>query len=512
MELKEMGKTQYGLNAKVVDAVYVSQPGGKNEDNPWITALPPDVGYDMASFTTPYTGKVSGPETSVEIRKREVREIMDQRFPLTFQPDLLAAVRTIMERSYSIRWRNARRDINGNMREVSIVDGDGELMTLLCGITGSGKTTSIGSLIGQFPQVITHHMENGSKDLQIPFLYAVMRNKNSDMSALLMGLADYGDMILNLNGMFASQIKRANKLDDKIRAMINIIQRYHVGTIIIDEIQNMDFFSKKVGSIQALIPLLSETKVGVLFCGTLAAYNAIYSDPEGYIARRAGEIIHASDYCSRKAKFKLLVREVFKTQWFPTHVEPDDSIVDALFHVTGGTVGRLMQLYRSLNLKSLKNESLKPYIKDWKPFVLDEKAIYDVDVDTMPGMAEKLDDLKIEDPLNDADGNYESDYSTESHLASSRGKQMSPMMERKRRKVLSIVREDFNDNPKYNPETIEKHVDKAFRLSKANIMSIDDLVDRVEYYITAGKTEVRQHQTISPIASKATKSVIAKHA
>ena len=506
MGLITTDRNQYGLDAGVVDAIHVRQADGRNEDNPWITALPPDTGYDMAAFSTPYAGKVSGPEAPVTVREKEVRDIMDERFPLVFQPDLLAMMRAILERSYAIRWKHALKDADGRIREVPIVGGDGELSALLCGITGCGKSTSIASILRQFPQVIRHKRENGDEDIQIPFLYAIMRNRNSDMTGFLEGLAEYADTVLHSNGRLRRSVSHG-KLDDRVRAMESIIRQYHVGMLITDEVQNMDFFSRKKGSIQALVPLLGETKVGALFVGTPAAYEAIYSDPDGYIARRIGETIHASGYCSDKTKFRLLVKDLFRAQWFPTHVEPDDSIVDALYAVTGGTVGRLMTLYRRLNLDSLKNEKLKPFKPDWKPFELNARTIYSTDVSSMPGMADKLESLNLNNPLNTDDGNFETGEAPESHLVSSRAGTLSPLMKRRRDKVLEIVMTDFEGDKRFNPQTIEKHVDKVFRLSKVNLMTIEDLVERAEFYITGGKTDRRQYQSHNPLAAKATQSV-----
>ena len=507
---------QYGLDAGMVDGRFVYQDYEPFRGNRWIEVLPPFTEYNPDEVTVPYDGKPSGPEVAYSIRRDEVYGIGKEMFPITFERQLFSAVDAAMRRSYEIRWNNAIRDGSGKMRERYVVSGDGELGLFMKGTTGCGKTEAIGKLIKRYPRAIKYTDEEYGEDMLVPIAYCTLRNKNSDMSALLRNIAEYIDECVGTPGLYAGKVDKAGKLDKRVVLVQKLIREFHVGVLIIDEVQNLDFTSRKAGSIESFLPLLNETNVGLLFCGTNEAYNKVYANPEGYLARRFGEVINASEYCSNtnKREFRFLVENIFQAQWFPVHVRPNQAMVDALFYLTGGTIGRLKTLYRRMNLKIIEDQEMcRLKGTKYEPPVIDAEFIYNLDGKTMPGMAEILNEQRDSDPLNPDGGNSETvGYAPESHLQSSQDVPVPSDLREKRAIVLYLVTEKINEpdgKMKYNPGTIERNVDKALNLPKARTMTIPELVDKVVMYVTNGKTDIRQRQNINPLAAKATDSVVA---
>lgn len=517
MEYIETTVNQYGLDARMVDGQFVYQKYKPFQGNRWIEVLPPFTEYNPDEVTVPYDGRPSGPEVAYFIRRDEVYGIGKEIFPITFERQLFSAVDAVMRRSYEIRWNNAILDGSGKMRERYVVSGDGELGLFMKGTTGCGKTEAIGKLIKRYPRAIKYTDEEYGEDILLPIAYGSLRNKNSDMSALLRNIAEYIDECVGTPGLYAGKIDKARKLDKRIVIVQNLIREFHVGVLIIDEVQNMDFSSRKSGSIESFLPLLNETNVSLLFCGTNEAYNKVYANPEGYLARRFGEVINASEYCSNtnKKEFRFLVENLFQVQWFPVHVKPTQEMVDALFYLTGGTIGRLKTIYRSMNLKIIEDqERCRLKGTKYEPPIIDAKFIYNIDGKTMPGMAEILNIQRDSDPLNPYNGNSESiGYAQESHLQSFHEIPVPDNLREKYTIVLYLATEKLKEpdgKMKYNPGTIERNVSKALNLPKARTMTIPDLVDKVVMYVTNGKTDVRHRQNVNPLASKATASVEAR--
>lgn len=514
MEYIDSVTNQYGLNADTVDALYVRQKYAPYCGNRWIEMLPPFTSYDPEELTVPYEGKPSGPGTDFATRRAEIYGIGKELFPITFERRLFTLVDAVMRRSYEIRWNNAYRDAYSKMSERFVVCGDGELGVFMKGPTGCGKTEAIGKLIKRYPKVIRYSDENYGDEKLVPIAFCQVRNGNSDMSALCRNIAEYIDRCIGTPGLYAGKIDSARKLDKRIVIIQNLIREFHIGLLIVDEVQNMDFSSRKAGSVESFLPLLNDTNVGLLFCGTDAAYGKIYDNPDGYLARRFGEVVNAAEYCSNKKEFSFLVENLFEAQWFPTRVTPDRDIVDALFECTGGTIGRLKTLYRAMNMKVLEEEETSMYQgKDFVAPAIDGDFIRKVDEKTMPRMAEILNRQRDNDPMKSEQGNSQNKgLKPESHLRNTNGLPVPDSINEKRAIVLYLATAKINGEngiPKYNPGTIERKVEEAFRLPQAETMEIPALVDKVVKYVTNRTSDARQQQSINPLASKKTDSVVA---
>ncbi len=94
---------------------------------------------------------------------------------------------------------------------------------------------------------------------------------NSNFSALYSGIGKATDFALNTD-IYQKQIDRIKTLAGKMNKVIELIELFAIGTIILDEIQLIDFKTTKESSFEALMVITNETKMAFCAVGTTEAY------------------------------------------------------------------------------------------------------------------------------------------------------------------------------------------------------------------------------------------------
>lgn len=101
--------------------------------------------------------------------------------------------------------------------------------------------------------------------------------------------------------------------------------------------------------------------LGLACVQTVYRWTAGISVPTVDTARRIGCIIQGSLYCSSKDYFRVLVKSIFRYQWFDEPVEVTKDIIDTLYEVTHGIVNQLVNIYSSMCFDYLDKKK-KPVI------------------------------------------------------------------------------------------------------------------------------------------------------
>ena len=133
----------------------------------------------------------------------------------------------------------------------------------LLGVSGTGKTTAIDQILGNYPQVVIHHI-NGEKVIQILYLKVTTVEK-SNFSALYSNIGKSIDKALgNGNKAYQHMIEKKKTLGEKSQKICELIEKLNIGLIILDEIQNMKMDSISENSIQAFLRMSNDTGVSEL--------------------------------------------------------------------------------------------------------------------------------------------------------------------------------------------------------------------------------------------------------
>lgn len=226
----------------------------------------------------------------------------------------------------------------------------------LLGYAGCGKSSMLGAVLSHYPQVIWHEDEIST----FPQITYIMTNANSssrsDFHAVLNDITRQVDICLGFDdGKYYNQASKLKNYDQKIGFIKQLITRYNVGIIIIDEIQALDFRKNNQETYSKLLQISNETKTGFILAGTESAYEKMFT--ELHMHRRFPPII-ASSYTGNVTFVNLFLRDLFRYQWFKEEIkipplgEIDpvwEEIVAAFFECTAGIVALMVGLYEKIN-------------------------------------------------------------------------------------------------------------------------------------------------------------------
>lgn len=226
----------------------------------------------------------------------------------------------------------------------------------LLGYAGCGKSSMLGAVLSHYPQVIWHEDEIST----FPQITYIMTNANSssrnDFHAVLNDICRQVDICLGFDdGKYYNKAAKLKNYDQKIGFIKQLITRYAIGVIIIDEIQALDFRKNDRETYSKLLQISNETKVSFILSGTESAYEKMFT--ELHMHRRFPPMI-ASSYTGNIVFVNIFLRELFRYQWAKEELKIPplgkidplwEEIVTAFFECTAGIVALMVGLYEKLN-------------------------------------------------------------------------------------------------------------------------------------------------------------------
>lgn len=335
-----------GYRSTVI-AEYVKTGIPEYDNNPFITALPiPELTMDeiMENYQKDINLGTEDMESIAEIQRRfQLDTLLQLRFPLPYHQRLEFCFIESLRQSYSVR-SFCNINLNGK-RYIGLkadpCDGPSTGFTLL-GCSGSGKSTSVKSLLSHYPQVIIHkNIENIEHFTQIVYL-VVTCYPNSNFEGLYISIGEAIDTALGTN-CYEDMVRRAKGLTGKLRQIQKMIEIFAIGMIILDEIQLINFEGTKENTFESFMVLSNQTKVAISIVGTSDAYTKVFS--KFRTARRTGSPIIADMYCSNHTFFRYILSELYKYQFFNTRQELTESVEKAFYDETHGLVYLMIMLY-----------------------------------------------------------------------------------------------------------------------------------------------------------------------
>ena len=228
----------------------------------------------------------------------------------------------------------------------------------LLGYSGCGKSTSLKQLFDNIPQVIMHHPDPATNITQITYL-VVSCMPNSNFATLYRQIGEAIDNALGYpEPVYELMItKKCRSLAEKQLKVCELIEKFSIGTIVLDEIQLINFNSNKENSYEGPLGIVNKTKIALSVVGTDEAYKKLFGMLRN--ARRAGEYINASTYTSDKEYFNFLLSMLLTWQWLdkPITKEQAQKLSDTLYECTGGIINMLIWLYKWIMIEYLDNRS-----------------------------------------------------------------------------------------------------------------------------------------------------------
>ena len=357
---------KYPLNSKIVDAVYSSPIMERDKDNMFITALPEKLTDEEISdyYYTKFDSPISK-DAEPYIQEEEINMIDDIRIPLKPVYLVESKFRSILCNSYRKRFEtliDEGKDIvvaDSKVTQASSMEmpvgSDGNTGFSFLGVGGSGKSSCWKRLLQRYPKVIVHK-KDGRQIVQIVWLYA-QPDSDLGLRGFLDSIAQEIDSSLkNSNGAYYKKVHAMRSLGEKANYIAELFRLFNVGILVIDEIQRFNTSSNKQDSYEALMTIINKSKVAIAVCGTEEAYHKFFF--RYYVARRMGEPIRASQYCSDYNYFHDLADTVMDINWFKYPVYPNlpkakldefkEKVYKQLFDETAGIIERIITIWKGV--------------------------------------------------------------------------------------------------------------------------------------------------------------------
>lgn len=361
-----------------VEAIYIENGTESDTKNPFIAALPPAKDDDtqlmlkytqgLADYKFENINNMTVHEKIVAVNEMRTKF----RICLSFQKQLEDAFHSSLVNSYRLRrlFRDTKAKIPANVENKDVIlhqkmygdaaDSANSSFALL-GYSGVGKSTSLKQLLMDYPQVILHKVP-GSDDIIPQIVYLVVNClPNSNFNELYVSIGKAIDRALgNIQPYYEEIIRKTRGLSSKMNKVIELIETFNIGIILLDEIQLIDFKHTRENSFEGLMTIVNATKISIAVIGTEDAYSKMFINLRN--ARRVGTLIDASTYTENDSYFKNIVSFMMNYQWFDTWVECDEDMLKALKECSYGIIDQLISLYVMMHIDYFEKKGKKPKV------------------------------------------------------------------------------------------------------------------------------------------------------
>lgn len=213
----------------------------------------------------------------------------------------------------------------------------------LIGIPGTGKTRTVHQARNLYPKSIPFP---AAQDPRLPALMipAIVAEAPADRTIPSLHTNVVQSVELTSGEEIPARLKRGNR-SERISALADLLQHYHVGILILDEIQKLVRADGKPDYIllNFLLEIANTLKVPVLFVGTPASQKLLASE-----MRNARRMLGRPwvNYTKDSKEWDRLVTALWPYQFTAEFTPLDSDLKAALYEETVGLPGFLVRLFR----------------------------------------------------------------------------------------------------------------------------------------------------------------------
>ncbi|MCB2291587.1 ATP-binding protein [Clostridium sp. CS001] len=279
---------------------------------------------------------------------------IEQRFSRVIRQGYLA--RNPLAPEYSENLQNGYKAIKSgqyNLNSNNIYRTTAAGFTII-GISGIGKTTTVGRILSMYPQIIVHSKfkEQHLNLYQISWLKLDCPFDGS-IKGLCINFFNSVDRLLGTNYYNKFGTGR-NSVDTMMPRMSQIASLHCIGVLIIDEIQHLSL-AKSGGSDKMLnffVTLVNTIGIPVILIGTTKALPILQG--EFRQARRGsgqGDLVW--DRMKNDMSWELLLTGMWELQWTRKHCDLDKEIIDAIYYESQGIIDLAIKVFAMAQLKAI---------------------------------------------------------------------------------------------------------------------------------------------------------------
>ena len=258
-----------------------------------------------------------------------------------FQECLISAYR---KRAYGCLDENTEilsvaRPISTSVQDISLI-----------GTAGSGKSTAVRLMLDRYPRALQHDF-TGKRYVQIPILETTARE--GDTKSIFIDLAMMVDKILGVS-YYELQMRKMKTVTNMEAYLVSLIQIFHVGIIVIDEIQNVT--NRKQAMFDHILSVTQSSGVAVMIIGTEAAVADLNRNE--WFSRRFSQLGHiASDFKAEdNSTMERIIQIIWNMQWTRKRYPLTPAIVNTLLNESCQNVDLLTTIFITAQLLCIHSE------------------------------------------------------------------------------------------------------------------------------------------------------------
>lgn len=343
---------KYEIGAQTVTAVY----DNAGTQNPLIEALPEELEPDtffrhIRSFPSPPAVR------SYAERKRALALIPAVFVPLDYLYGVYDGLFRMLQSSYhTLTSKESVQRINAIFASDGAAGAYGTQAQsgALLGTPGLGKTTGVKRCLRLMPQVIAHekYLGNTFYTKQVLWLF-VECPSDASQKTMAYNIIRALDMAVGGNHLDYIQHTRSTATSTVATYIKVLCMTYHVGLLVIDEIQNVVSTAQRTNRVKPLIRFLTEltndTCTAVYFVGTSLADNVFQS--EEYLRRRTrGPRLLPF---KPDAAYRDFLRQLWPYQFTAAQAELTDKLANQLYDYSGGIPAYIARLFEEAQAQAL---------------------------------------------------------------------------------------------------------------------------------------------------------------
>lgn len=336
----------------IVSAVYTSTPGG--DGNPLLEAMPPMLDKEMVTNALAYFPQIiQNTDLTLEERLTYLTMLSTYFQPMDYMYTIYSSLYRAIRTTYisqtmleSIRTICSAQSPDNGPQMVLGKTTQGESGSIL-GVPGVGKTSTVLRCLNLMPQVIEHTEYHGEVFYckQIPWLF-VDCPSDCSVKALAVKIISAIEKAIGGTLLHASENLASNTMASLTQHVRVACCNYHIGLIVIDEIQNVVNTSQRMHQktplIQFLLELTNFAGTAIWMVGTPVAE----------------EIFTAKDHLKRRTRgmrllpfkkdgaYRHFLETLWQFQYTLRHAVLTDALANLLYDRTGGIPAYLVQLFR----------------------------------------------------------------------------------------------------------------------------------------------------------------------
>lgn len=350
-----------------VEAEYHEFPLEEYNSNPFIQALPPliDKQTIIKKLMSPISYKEEERNMDSAYRLHLIHRLYKLFQPLPIHLSIWNTIHTLIYQGYIARNpfdKDYRRYINKTGKQIINrtfdINSRADFRTTansatLIGYSGMGKTTTVGRVISNIPQIVVHNYYNYQHFNQIQLTHLTLQTPhNSSLKSLTLQFFMKIDELLGTN-TFQKQVSRNLSTDAMLPLMGQVALNVGIGMLIIDEIQHLQ--NRGVQQMMNyFVTLMNSFGVPILFVGTPASYSVFQN--EFRISRRVsgnGEIIWNN--MENDKEFYFFLESIWRYQWNQKYVPLTKDLVDIFYEQTQGVSDLIVKLFVNVQEMCITN-------------------------------------------------------------------------------------------------------------------------------------------------------------